>query len=1241
MERGFGGLSPRAENSRGLNMVRRSCGAGLAAGLFVVCLTGPVFTARAQVQVAADLTSQRDKQKQIQAQTDQTVRRVGTMLRVLEYYELDKSAQKELLTEVASSLEGLSREQMAEIIARLDAAVKAPTEANADAEQHKAYLRHREVLDGMRKLLLRYDSIRDTQQLAERFEKAAYTEVDLHLQVHQLAWRAEQTFRPQPKLAYAPRVNARDLLSMLQGQIDEQADHAREVGHLFDQLRAMKSQLSADQNARLREFEALDRWRRVPGDLNILLQRLHTRGGLDAMLRDWRFAAELQWGVAGDLQATALLLAPALERLPALRVVRHRVDDALRSQESYLKEAEVVKERDPLNPPKEARVDQPMRNVRVKVRPDLVDNPAARQSQDLSAKQGRLEHDQRGSRRMLSPLAKMLAERFALVETMMRDARRALLDLVPDKALQPQRRAVEELRLIREELDRLIAEAEKQRTDPVAALKSVAEKLDQLIQEQKETQSRTDQAENARRFDNLPKLAPEQQRLAERTDAVKQEPMPAKEETQKALDRAAKAMENASQRLEDRKGKEASLKQQQAVTALEEAKKKVQERIAEIEKRRDDIASLEDAAKKLDELSRKENQVAENAKAMTEKPAPEKNADLARQQAELTPKAQEVAKQVEKAAPDASKKVDEGAKKMESAKSEIEKNKLDPAAKEAKASAEKLDQAMKDIAKALEQKKAQELADQAALNKQSPADAAQQLAKALEQTQQAQQQSEKSIDDLKKVAQNHELAKLQKQIAEKADEMKLQEAGRPADDAAKSLQKGELKEAIPEQTKALEKLRDASAKKGEKDEPAPKAAAGEAKANQPMDEPAGETKASAKKDEAGKSKAGQAPEGEARANAPMKAAEAKAAQPKAESPKPGEAKPVQPPEGQAKAAPPPTEKQAESPQAKAKTGQPMGEPAQAGQAKSGNPNQGDTEPKQGQGQQGEGKEGQGAPQTGDAKSGRPEAMQAKAGQAKAGEAKAGQPSEAQEAKSGPSAVGNAQTPGQLAQAQKQVLDATKALAESQKATQSAMAALAQAQAQAPQGVQQQLKQAAKDLAQASKQLDQGSPNSANQSQGKAASGMEKALQSMNEALAKMGQPGAQPGQMAQASPPPGQGQQPGEGEGQQPGEGQPKGQGQKPGQGRGQKPGTGLEKNENRGTGQRLADGKVSNAPSKMDQFQGEGSFLHLPPRQRELIQQALGQSLPPEYSAMIRQYYINIARGRPAVMPNVPPKQP
>ena len=76
----------------------------------------------------------------------------------------------------------------------------------------------------------------------------------------------------------------------------------------------------------------------------------------------------------------------------------------------------------------------------------------------------------------------------------------------------------------------------------------------------------------------------------------------------------------------------------------------------------------------------------------------------------------------------------------------------------------------------------------------------------------------------------------------------------------------------------------------------------------------------------------------------------------------------------------------------------------------------------------------------------------------------------------------------------------------------------------------------------------------------------------------------------------GQSQQYQQGQGQQPGQGQKTAQGQKPDQGKGKQPGPAQEKNEQRGTGQRVADGKVSNGASKQNDVQGDGTFLHLPP---------------------------------------------
>ena len=66
---------------------------------------------------------------------------------------------------------------------------------------------------------------------------------------------------------------------------------------------------------------------------------------------------------------------------------------------------------------------------------------------------------------------------------------------------------------------------------------------------------------------------------------------------------------------------------------------------------------------------------------------------------------------------------------------------------------------------------------------------------------------------------------------------------------------------------------------------------------------------------------------------------------------------------------------------------------------------------------------------------------------------------------------------------------------------------------------------------------------------------------------------------------------------------------------------------------------KVSNGQSQLGDLTGSDTFLQLPPRQRELILQALAGELPPDYAAQIQQYYLNISRGRPAVMPQPPPR--
>src|SRR6476646_3534058 len=74
------------------------------------------------VAVAAELAEEKAKQRAIQSETARLVRRMETMIRVLQYIRLQKSAEKKLLDQVHGMLDGLSREQMEDVIAALEKA---------------------------------------------------------------------------------------------------------------------------------------------------------------------------------------------------------------------------------------------------------------------------------------------------------------------------------------------------------------------------------------------------------------------------------------------------------------------------------------------------------------------------------------------------------------------------------------------------------------------------------------------------------------------------------------------------------------------------------------------------------------------------------------------------------------------------------------------------------------------------------------------------------------------------------------------------------------------------------------------------------------------------------------------------------------------------------------------------------------------------------------------------------------
>jgi colicin import membrane protein len=681
-----------------------------------------------------DAQRQQEHQKTVQADTNHMVRRTSTMLRVLDYYQLDKSAEKRFLDEVAATLAGLSREQMNEVIARLDKAARTPEGKKADQEVAQAYERHREILERLRGLLARYDAVKTLDQAAERLDRAGKEQLELHLRGDQLVqdWQ-NATDNRKPR---------QTLRTDLRREADDQGDLHKEVAAVLRQAAALRDELPAEQQVRLQKAVDLARDRQVLERMTHAVDNLKQPASRTEQLKA---AADEQRRAAADLQDVARVLRTPLDRLTALREARTRLQQAQEGQES-------------LRTDTQARQDPRVQDVEKQ----QVKQGGTRPAQDMADKQGRLEHTTHDAENLLKPHVEELANRLPPGEQAMRQAEEALRKNKPGDALTPQHRAEENLAAVRKDLDRLITEAEKQQSDPLAALQKAVKDVDRLIKEEKDAQRKTKEAEkNQQQAERLAQLAQQQKELARRTDEVNDQAPVAKQEAQAALDQAARSMEEAADALRDKKTTDALAKQDQAVKSLDQAKQNLAEQVAAIEKRRSEIAALEKAAGKLDKLAKEQAQVAEQAQAAARKEGPQDTHDLAKQQGELTPRAQEVGKDLKEASPQASAKVEQSAKHMENARAALNNQETQPGAKQAQNAADKLKEAQEAVAKALTENLGQEIADQAAMQpgEVDPANAAQQLAKAIEQGQHAAQASQAAAKQLEQKEAGKQAAK--------------------------------------------------------------------------------------------------------------------------------------------------------------------------------------------------------------------------------------------------------------------------------------------------------------------------------------------------------------------------------------------------------------------------------------------------------------------------------------------------
>src|SRR5262249_31526570 len=162
--------------------------------------------------------------------TDEVVRRLTTMLRVMQFYG-GKESQQKSLESMKATLAGLSRDQMTEVIRRLDEAAKATDEKQADKALEGAYAKHPEVIHPLKEMLNRYAAVKSLDQAADRFDRLAKQELGLHLITGQLIRDQEEMNNPQTSPTKRLQISKR-----LRGQVNPAkwaADAQSELGKEF------------------------------------------------------------------------------------------------------------------------------------------------------------------------------------------------------------------------------------------------------------------------------------------------------------------------------------------------------------------------------------------------------------------------------------------------------------------------------------------------------------------------------------------------------------------------------------------------------------------------------------------------------------------------------------------------------------------------------------------------------------------------------------------------------------------------------------------------------------------------------------------------------------------------------------------------------------------------------------------------------------------------------------------------
>lgn len=736
-----------------------------------------------------------EKQKAVAGQTERTIRRMETLLSVLQYYQLNQSEETKLIQEATEVLGGLRKEDMAAVIHHLENAAKAKVRQSADGETTEAYKRHQFILEKLRELAARQNAVRSLEMAAERMERASREENKVHTTLGLLISALEGN---NPS-----RVDLQKIALKL---LDRQADLNAEVAVLLTQATELEPKLDEERKARLKQG-----------------LQISTQEGLRSTLA----SIQTNMPLTGNNQEKAGRLKPAIDTTLRSHDIMHKVAKAWRGTVPEKNSLREIQEKiAKLARDQKEMVEDSKQNA--SKRDEETRNEVAQKQADMAAE----TRDVMKSREsIIAPALQELSK----AEKSLKEASKALVNKDDKKTLESQEKAEMALEAALEKINQAVTKEMNKKNDSVAKAMDLVEKIAKMEQQQKQIQDSTKKLEQPEAKPDPKKeeasmkkaesLAKQEMELSEQAkETAKSNDKETPKEVKDALAKAAKSQEMAAEQL--KKAEKAAQAAEKSKASMEDARQELkkaldvaQKNLAAKREEAEKLANREKSVEALAKAAEMQKNVAEKISKAEASMDALRQKDFARElykeQAKATNQATAAAKMAQDSA---KKKADDAMADQKTTEKALAKNDLAKAAETAMEAAKKLEQAAKEaaeMARADMQKKALELAmkDNESIQ---VAEAARRVSQALEKTREAQKQAEKAVGDLTKKSSDpaNDLAKKQEDLAKNLEGMKEKgkAAAEPAKEAAEAIKKGDLAKAMEQQKESLEMLEGSSAK---------------------------------------------------------------------------------------------------------------------------------------------------------------------------------------------------------------------------------------------------------------------------------------------------------------------------------------------------------------------------------------------------------------------------------------------